>query len=213
MRQLYINSPLTSSPYSMILSASRRRAGTCSDLRRCDTAPSPGLPTPRSTKGRPPAGLAGWGRPTPRRAPLAAAPSPAPSRLARSVAGLRTTGGPCRDPGARRPASRAWCPSWAPAGRALVGPGGRWSREAARASARTQGTRCPTAARRPARPSRRPSPQRRTPPATASAGDEPAGDERVTGTGAPDPGPRAPHGGLSACRATICGRTTGGSPS
>ncbi len=62
------------------------------------------------------------------------------------MAGLRNYGRSCRDrePSGLPPAPR--CPSWAPARRALVWPGGTWSREAARASARTQLTRSPTAA-------------------------------------------------------------------
>ncbi len=107
------------------------------------------------------------------------------------------------------------CPSWARAGRALVGLGPILAAWESPSEARTEdaGDPEPNRCSRPARPSRRPSGQRRTPPATASAGDEPAGDERVTGTGAPDPGPRASHGGLSACRVTICLRTTGRSSS
>ncbi len=63
-----------------------------------------------------------------------------------SVAGLRTTGEPAGTGRQVGYLPQPRCPSWAPAGRALVWPGRTWSREAARAPARTELTRSPTAA-------------------------------------------------------------------
>jgi hypothetical protein len=214
MRQLYVNDPLTSrgcfhDPQGQFRTLAVG-AGRCSDLRRWP-CPSRTLNQflPCLPRARPPAGpkarvARGSSRSACRRPPAQPRPH------ARLCGWPQDYGRTCRDraPGGLPPAATVpvlgtrWTRPRVAGSHLVAGS----SPSASEDRADPEPNRCP----RPARPSRQPSPQRRTPPATASPRDELGGDERVTGTGAPDPGPRESHGGLSACRATICLRTTGG---